>query len=176
MCRNRLHFFQGLETDRQHMAAINQEAIQELNLVLELLMPEGLPSGIQAVTSLSIHSASPTGLGGFLEPNPNGTAYIHGLRLSARFGVILQGSNLAGLRASTDAVAQAFMGADKTTLRNNGILKIVQTGSDYQRLSGAEREFRVSFDLVYEYRRVPEDIEDIIEDIPINMTLDTGDG
>jgi len=156
------------------MAAINQEAIQALNLVLGNLMPDSLRSGVEAITTLSIQSVDPTGIGGFIELNPGGTAYIHGRRIDARYMVILHGNNLANLQASANIVIDAFMGAEKESLLENGILKIVQSGNDYQALGGANRELKLTFDLTYEYRQTPEALEEVIAEIPVNLSLDPG--
>jgi len=155
------------------MAAINQEAIQALNLVLGILMPDSLRPGVEAITTVSIQSVDPTGIGGFIELNPGSTAYIHGRRIEARYMVILQGNNLANLLTSAGIVIEAFMGAEKEVLLENGILKIAQAGNDYQSLGGANRELKLTFNLVYEYRQPPEAIEEVIEQIPVNLSLDS---
>jgi hypothetical protein len=156
------------------MTAINQEAIQALNLVLGILMPGSLRPGVEAITTLSIQSVDPTGIGGFIELNPGSTAYIHGRRIGACYMVILQGNNLANLQASAAAVMEAFMGAEKEALLENGILKIVQSGNDYQTLGGANRELKLTFNLIYEYRQLPEEMEEVIAKIPVNLSLDPG--
>lgn len=156
------------------MAFINQEAIQELNIVLEVLMPDGFGTGVDVITTLSIASIMPTGLGGFIEPNPEGSAYIHGRQIEARFTVFLQGSRtrLPELQAAVGAVAEALLGAEPEIMHANGILKMAQTGSDFQSFGGSDREFKLTFDLVYEYRQEPEDIEEVIDDIPVTLTVD----
>jgi hypothetical protein len=156
------------------MAAINQEAIQALNLVLGILMPDSLRPGVEAITTLSIQSVDPTGIGGFIELNPGGTAYIHGRRIEACYVVILHGNNLDNLQVSAAAVIEAFMGAEKEALLENGILKIVQAGNDYQTLGGANRELKLTFNLIYEYRQLPEETEEVIAEIPVNLSLYPG--
>ncbi|MDA8140326.1 MAG: hypothetical protein M0036_16890 [Desulfobacteraceae bacterium] len=158
------------------MAAINQEAIQELNVVLDLIKPASLEAGVEVFTTLSIRSIAPTGLGGFIELTPGNNAYIHGRRLEARYSLILRGNNALNLQTSADRIIEAFMGADQKFLRENGILKIAQSGSDFQALAGASREIRLTFDMVYEYQQLPEESEEIIEEIPVNLTLDTNGG
>ena len=156
------------------MAFINQEAIQELNIALEVLMPDGFGTGVDVITSLSIESIVPTGLGGFVEPTAEGSAYIHGRRIEARYSVFLQGSRnrLPELQAGVSAVTEAMLAAEPEIMQANGILKMTQTGSDFQSLDGNDREFRLTFDLVYEYLQEPEDIEEVIDEIPVTLVLD----
>ena len=156
------------------MAFINQEAIQELNVALEVLMPDEFGTGVDVITTLSIDAIAPTGLGGFIEPNPDGSAYIHGRRIEARYSVSLQGSQnrLPELQAGVSAVTEALLGAEPEIMHANGILKMAQAGSGFQSLSGNDREFKLTFDLVYEYLQEPEDIEEVIEEIPVTLALD----
>jgi hypothetical protein len=156
------------------MAFINQEAIQELNIALEVLMPEDFGSGVDVITTLSIDSIVPTGLGGFVEPTTEGSAYIHGRRIEARYTVFLQGNltRLPELQAGVSAITEALLAAEPEIMQANGILKMAQTGSDFQSLGGISREFKLTFDLVYEYLQEPEDIEEVIEEIPVTLALD----
>ncbi len=154
------------------MAAINQEAIQELNLVLDTIMPDALAPGVERFTTVSIQSIAPTGIGGFIEPNPSGNAYIHGRRIEARYAVILQGNNIANLRSASNTIIEAFMGAEDALLKQNGVLKIAHTGNAYEALQGATRQLTLTFDLVYEYQQLPEESEEIIEEIPIHLSLE----
>lgn len=157
------------------MADITQEAIQELNLALSILMPDTLEPQVDMVTALCIQSVTPTGLGGFIELAPGGSAYIHGRRINARYCVILQGINLDNLQTSVNTVIETLLGAEKESLLENGVLKMTQSGNEYQTLTGNNREFKLTFDLIFEYLQSPEETEEIIEEIPVNLELDTGD-
>jgi hypothetical protein len=154
------------------VASINQEAIQELTVVLELFVPAAVSPGVDLVSSLSIQNISPTGLGGFIALNQEQTADIVGRHINAALTVWLQGNNLGNLQDSVVLVTEALLGAEKTTLVENGILSIEQTESDYRTLIGSNREFKLVFNILYEYRHPPEETQETIAEIPINLSME----
>ena len=151
------------------MSPINQEAIQDLNIAVQVLMPDSASPGVEVISTVSVQRISPTGLGGFIELNPEGNANILGRRLSAVLSVLLQGNNLANLQETADSVIEAFMGADRKTLLDNGILAIEQIDCAYRLPSGANREIELNFKLIYEYKQIPEETQEIIAEIPIHL-------
>ncbi len=154
------------------MAPINQEAIQELKTAIDALIPDPLEPGVEAVVTLTAASISPTGLGGFIQLNEEKTGDILGRRVQAMAAVFLESNNPDNLQQSATAVTEAFMGMDRQARLENNILAMNQISSEYSRLRGSDRQIELRFKVLYEYKQIPEETQDIISEIPINLGLD----
>ena len=69
------------------------------------------------------------------------------------------------------SVSESLLGADEKTLKEHGILKIEMPGSEYQKLTSQMHAYRLTFDLIYEYKEIPDEAQEVIEQIPVNLSL-----
>ena len=156
------------------MDAIDTEALDGLSEAVQSLLPEVADSGLQR--SLLVNSAriTPTGIGGFIGNNKDPRGAILGRRVEAQILITLKAETVAQLNSAVTQVTQRLLGSDRVALLGMGILKIgldnvgqVTTGTG----PTAGAESRLSFHALYEFQKVPEQADGIIQEVQINANL-----
>lgn len=119
---------------------------------------------------------SPTGLGGFVDLNSDPIGDIIGRRVDALVSVIAEMPTAAALTEAASAIIQALLTAGRKTLAAGGIQKLVfveaKPNAALTKPDGtvvATREIR--FEVLFEFLKHPEDPEDVISEIPLNLTV-----
>jgi hypothetical protein len=134
-----------------------------------------LPSAPAPAIAPQLHIAptrvTPTGVGGFVGLNHDPPGEILGRRLAARVFVTVQAGQDGSVNETVSGVTRALLGADPVELRSSGILRlslaelgpVAVSGQGQNQVSRRELEFAV----LYEYLRLPDAAEGVIERIPL---------
>jgi hypothetical protein len=154
------------------MGEINSEALARLTATVEAFLPH-----VAEPTVLTLLVAptcvTPTGLGGFVGANEDPQGGILGRRLQATALVTVGASDVGTLNTAVTTVTRAFLGADRATFLEQGILRIVLDDIGPQATSGSGNDMTVernlTFNVLYEFLKRPEKPEDVILEIPINL-------
>jgi hypothetical protein len=152
------------------MVTLNNEALKGLtDAVGRLLGPEG--PGVERSLLVSPVRVIPTGVGGFVGINAAPIGEIRGRRVEAELLITLGAGDTEQLDAATTVLARSLVGPDRVTLLQSGILRLAlaDVGRVRRTDDGAERDLR--FSVFYEFLRIPEEAEDIIQVIPIALDL-----
>ena len=152
------------------MAAINEEALEDLSVSLQVLLPEP-PGGASTTFSVQPHRITPTGVGGYVGHDPARSGDITGRRIEASVRVSASSANEAGLQSAMAAVTLAVLGAERQTLASLGFLSISQEETVVTRGTGNTRTAEMTFTVLYEYLKRPEAAEEVISTIPIRLEL-----
>lgn len=154
------------------MAGIDGDAISGLFNALDSLMPPVPDPALRPVVSLGPASIKATGVGGFVGINQEPRGDVFGRRLDATALVTVRAANAGELSAAVTSVTQALMGAERTSLRERGILRITldQVGPD---ASGpGDRAHRdLTFRIIYEFLKRPQEASGVIQEVPLNLRL-----
>lgn len=153
------------------MAAINAEALEDLSVSLQVLLPEP-PSGVTTAFSVHPRRITPTGVGGYVGHDPNRSGDITGRRIEAGVRVSASSRNRDNLRAAMAAVTLAVLGAERQTLAALGFLTISQEETAVAPGAGNTETAEMTFTVLYEYLKRPEAAEEVISEIPIHLDLD----
>jgi hypothetical protein len=155
------------------MDAISSEALEGLNAAVASLLPDVSDLSVQLIPSVAPTHIKPTGFGGFVGINEDPKGEIIGRRLDATALVTARADNTTVLNDAVTRVSHAFLGADRATLLEEGFLRVVlddmgpQTVSDSGSSSVVERD--LTFKVLYEFLKRPEEPEDVILEIPTNL-------
>lgn len=153
--------------------AINSEALAGLTAAVETLLPDTADPSVQLILLVAPVHVAPTGLGGFVATNENPQGEILGRRLKATALVNVRARDVGPLNGAVTAVIQGVLGAERSTLLEQGILRVTLDDVGVQSVSGsgsnrvAERS--LSFEVLYEFLKRPEEAEDVILEVPINL-------
>jgi hypothetical protein len=154
------------------MATINEEALEDLNVSIQVLMPEMPDRRANASVMISPINIIPTGIGGFVAFDEEHTGDVLGRRIEASVQIIIQSNIPGALREAAASVQSSFLGAERKKLLDLGILSIRQVASSFKRGAGTSREIDFVYNILFEYLKTPEEAEEKIELIPINIDLD----
>ncbi len=152
------------------MAAINQEAIDDLSVSLQVLLPDP-PGGVTRTVTVSPRRITPTGLGGYIGYDDERTGDITGRRIRAAVAIHSESNNLNNLRAAVNAVTLAVLGAERSQLAELGFLTVEGGDTVYGPGRGNTRIAEMTFDILYEYLRRPDASEEVISEIPLHVEL-----
>ncbi len=158
------------------MDDITNEALTGLTTSLQSLLPNLGAGGPQIALTVNPLSISFTGLGGFVGINDQPPGEILGRRISATvfISVITQSTDLAGppdpavLDSAEAQVRSAFLAADRATLQKTGILRI---SSGPPPAADTDTTRNLSFAVLYEFLKIPQTAEGVIQQIPITLNL-----
>jgi hypothetical protein len=148
------------------MDEISAEALTSLNTVVNGLFDGLNPTPAVAISPLKI---AQTGLGGYVGEHENPMGDLRGRRIEALVIVTVSGtSNQLNDRAL--AVHNAVMSLSRAEMVEKGILRAALDPT----VPPAEQtnSRNIGFRLVYEFIKVPEDSEGIIQEIPINLSTE----
>jgi hypothetical protein len=155
------------------VAEINTEALAGLTAAIESLLEDVVDPPVQLSLLVTPTHISPTGLGGFVGINEDPQGGILGRRLRATALVSVSALDVESLNEAVVAVTGAFLGADRGSLLEKGILRIGldNIGPRSTTGSGSNRreERRLTFNILYEFLKRPEESEGIILEVPINL-------
>lgn len=155
------------------MDAISSEALEGLNAAVASLLPDVSDLSVQLIPSVTPTHIKPTGFGGFVGINEEPKGEIIGRRLDATALVTARADNTTVLNDAVTRVSHAFLGADRATLLEEGFLRVVLDDMGPQTVSGSgsssvvERD--LTFKVLYEFLKRPEEPEDVILEIPTNL-------
>lgn len=152
------------------MAAINEEAIEDLSVSLQVLLPDP-PTGVSIDFAVHPRRISPTGLGGYVGHDPVHSGDITGRRVEATVRISASSRNHDNLQAAVAAVGLALLGAERQALAPLGFLTITQEETVIAPGAGSLETAEMTFGVLYEYLKQPEDAEEVIGEIPINLEL-----
>jgi hypothetical protein len=151
------------------MASADSEAIEALTTALTALIPGGVPAPLVAIHPRCVR---PAGLGGFIGLHHDPAGDIVGRRIDATLSVTVVADDPASLTAAITAVNRALVAADPTALRTSGVLKLALDDIGPQTAAGDGGGLRqaLSFTVLYEYLKPPEEAAGIIEEITLDVT------
>lgn len=146
------------------MDALSQEAIVGLEGAVRSLLAPASPPGEEPVVRVQPRRITPTGVGGLVgvHEEPRGTLF--GRRIEATVLVRLPDEE------ADDAIA-ALLAAGRRELARAGILRIELMAPGESTPSSPADERQLAFDVRYEFLKLPESPEGIIEEIPAGLHL-----
>lgn len=158
---------------------VDDLAIQAVNalrtFVQSLVSTVTIPS-LQTTTVVIPTRIAPTGLGGFVDFNTDPIGDIIGRRVEALVSVVAEMPTAATLTEAASTIIQTLLTAGRKTLAEGGIQKLVfvdaKPNAALTKPDGtvvATREIR--FEVLFEFLKHPEDPEDVISEIPLNLTV-----
>lgn len=155
------------------MDAISSEAFEGLNDAVASLLPDVTDLSVQLIPSVTPTYIKPTGFGGFVGINEDPKGEIIGRRLEGIALVTVRAGNTTVLNEAVTRVTRAFLGVDRATLLVEGFLRVAldSVGSQTTSGSGSSRvvERGLTFKVLYEFLKRPEEPEDVILEIPTNL-------
>ncbi|MCP4338714.1 MAG: hypothetical protein GY799_07435 [Desulfobulbaceae bacterium] len=162
------------------MDDISSEALTELSNALESMIPAFTPPALQTELLLDSIQIKPTGVGGFVTVNDNPRGTIYGRRVEARAAVTIKASDEDELRDYVKEITRSFLTQDRATLMGQGLFSItldqlspvITTGRGNNIIS----ERNVNFNVLYEYLKLPEAAETVIDTVPLDLDINQGTG
>jgi len=150
---------------------IDTAALSGLNAAIESLLEDVAAPSIQLGPMVTSARIAPTGLGGLVGANEVPQGEIFGRRLQATVLVTVGANDAAALNEAVVAVTGACLGTERALLLEKGILRITLDGVGPQAagVEDATLERALTFDVLYEFIKRPEEAEDIIAEVPINL-------
>jgi hypothetical protein len=151
-------------------------AVNSLRTFVQSLVGAVIIPSLQTTVIVTPVRITPTGLGGFVDLNIDPIGDIVGRRVDAIVTVLAEMPTAAALTEASSAIIQALLTAGRKTLVEGGIQRLVfadakpttsQTKPDGTVV--AIREIR--FEVLFEFLKRPEDPEDVISAIPLNLTV-----
>lgn len=150
------------------MDDLHQLAITALTASLENRIPEP-PQHTSFDLFVRPLRLTPTGLGNYVGQHDDPQGTILGVRITAEVVVTVTVTGQAELNQAITQLTSAILAQDPTELRPEGIFRW-QVAS-IEPISDNPRSRDVIFDVLYEFVRLPEAGEGIIETIPIDLQL-----
>lgn len=155
------------------MDEINTEALAGLTAVMESLLADVADPPVQLSPLVTPTHISPTGLGGFVGINEAPQGEILGRRLQAMALVTVSANDVDSLNEAVVAATSACVGAERGSLLEQGILRVTLDDVGPQSTSGSGNNMTVertlTFNILYEFLKRPEESEDVILEVPINL-------
>jgi hypothetical protein len=147
------------------MDEITAEALTNLDITVN-----GLFASLNPLPEVEILPTRivPTGLGGYVGEHEDPIGDLRGRRIEALALITVQGNTPNLLNERALAVQNAVLSLSRAEMVQKGILR---SNLDPDVLPAEEDDRRkLGFRLVYEFIKVPEDGEGIIQEIPINLS------
>jgi hypothetical protein len=155
---------------------LSVEALDGLTAAITDLLPAAPDPTFAPALLVQPRRIAPAGVGGFVGVHDAPRGEIYGRRLEAIAVVTVRASGSSALNTAVAGVSQALLAADRAALRGAGILRLA-AGDLGPRSAGepapggvAERD--VAFDVLYEFLKLPEAGEGVIQEIPITLDVD----
>ena len=150
---------------------IDTAALSGLNAAIESLLEDVAAPSIEVSPTVTSAHIAPTGLGGFVGANEVPPGEIFGRRLQATVLVTVSANDADALNEAVVAVTGACLGADRALLLEKGILRITldAVGPRATGVGDTTVERALTFDVLYEFLKRPEEAEDVIVEVPINL-------
>ncbi len=159
------------------MVSINNEALEALATALRSLLPPVADPDLQPSLVVLPTRIGPAGIGGVVGTNADPRGEIVARRLEATALVTVRGEDNAGLDSAVADVTRALVAADRAALQSSGILRITlgNIGSRPEERPGGgpdrAQERELTFRVLYEFLKLPEAAEGVIQEIPIDLEV-----
>ncbi len=154
------------------MDPLNSEALTGLTSALQSLLPPSNDPNLAPDLAVSPTHFAPTGLNGFVGVNHDPDGEIVGRMVKANAVVRVKSTDFADLNGAVADVTAAVVGTSRGDLRRLGILSLgVATLGDQFPSNGGPARQDVTFDVAYEFIKVPTDPSGVIAAIPIDLEL-----
>ncbi len=147
---------------------LHQLAVAALTTELAGRIPPP-PQDVTFELFLSPKRFTPTGLGNFVGRHDDPLGSITGVRLAAEALVTVTVVEPADLNPAIAQLTSTLLAQDPAALRLDGIFRWQVSAIEPNPAGPLARDVR--FDVLYEFIRLPEAGEGIIETIPIDLTL-----
>jgi len=162
------------------MDAITQEAIDALNSFIDSLIPATTLPGQEFDLLVLPTEVLPTGIGQAVGMHDDPYGEIIARRLSAEAQIAITSREDQNTQ-SVSSVTQALLNQDRTTLRENGVFRIsfselsdpVLTPGQGNNVNSTRT---ASFDVLYEFLKIPTESEGVITEIDVDMDMAVSDG
>lgn len=162
------------------MDDISSEALTGLSNLLESMIPTLIPPALQPELILDTVKIKPTGVGGFVTVNDNPKGTIYGRRVEARATITVKASDEDELGDFVKEITQSFLTQDRATLMEQGLFfitldqlsPVITTG----RANNVINKRNVNFNVLYEYLKLPETAETVIDDVSLDLDINQGSG
>jgi hypothetical protein len=155
------------------MTPIDSEALAGLTAAVRSLLPPPTDPSVQLILLTTPGHVAPTGIGGFVGTNEDPRGEIRGRLLEATALVTVRANAVGPVDGAVTEVIRAFVGADRAALLERGILRVDLDGVGPQSVSGSESnqvvERSLTFKVLYEFLKRPEEDEHVILEIPIDL-------
>jgi hypothetical protein len=157
------------------MDIISTEALQSLSVVISSVLPAVNDPVLPPQVAIFPTHISQAGLGGFIGTNLDPIGDIVGRRVEARVVITALARDAGSLQTGAATIAGAF--ADSAALRSTGILRgrLADVGLVSQQTPpGGNIQFQkdLTFELTYEFLKIPVAADDTISTIPITIQVD----
>lgn len=154
------------------MDALNMEAIHEFKIAFESFLPVITEPTVEITLIISSLNLTPTGIGGFVGVNEETQGDILGRRIAASVAVVVKAEGVDALNAAVMEATVSLVGANRTVLAEQGILRITldDVGPKMDGVADAIEQV-LTFKVLYEFLKQPQDTEEIIQQIPINLEV-----
>ena len=159
------------------MDAISAEALSSLTAAIQALIPAGNDPALKPSCFVNPIRVMPTGLGGLAGLNDTPAGEILGRRLEALVLVTARGETTDQLNTTVSAITSAVAGAERKDLSKQGIQRIVlneirpKSVVDSGGKSISEQE--VSFKVLYEFLKLPQQADGLISKVTLDMDVST---
>jgi hypothetical protein len=153
------------------------EILASLQAIVQQVLPADFDETVAIASTLFPISVKPSGLGCFIAPNANPVGDIKGYRMEADAQIRL---STTGTHASLDTALSRLMTAFSSLSRRQflalGILRVGAASIDPEvrqlgQGDNATLEQKVTYRIVYEFLKIPEDSEGVIQTIPLNLEI-----
>ena len=158
------------------MDSISSEALVGLKTVLEGMIPVVANPALQPTLLFNTTHISPVGLGGFIAMNTDPAGSIYGRRIETDVAITVKASNENQLNTAVENLTQQYLTQDRQTLVQNGLYRlqlqdigpVTTKGQGNNAISVQD----VNFKVLYEYLKLPQAAEGVMDEIPLDFDLD----
>ncbi|MCP4115968.1 MAG: hypothetical protein GY737_11285 [Desulfobacteraceae bacterium] len=162
------------------MDLINNEALAGLRALIEGMLPEAPDPAHEPKLVFSGTRITPIGVGGFIAVNDDPKGAIYGRRIETGVAITAKAVTENLLEILVDNITGTLLSQDRQTLFKNGLCRIVldglgpvtTTGQGMDRVTARD----VNFSVHYEYVRLPDVPEGVLDEIPLESDLDLSEG
>jgi hypothetical protein len=162
------------------MDLISNEALAGLRDLLEGMLPGVTNPAHEPRLSFAGTRITPIGLGGFIAVNDDPKGAIYGRRIETGAVITVKSADDEQLSNVIGDITEIFLTQDRQTLFQNGLCRIelnelgpvTTTGQGNNMVSARE----VNFSVLYEYVKLPDAPEGVMDEIPLDFDLDLSEG
>lgn len=158
----------------ERVDAIAVEALANLTTVMSSLLPPPPAPTLAPALLITPVRVSPTGIGGYVGAHPSPQGDVFGRRITARVQLSVPGSDATALDDTVEQITQAVLARDRAELAQLGILKLSLFELGPRPTPPApgpptQPRRELSFDVLYEFLKLPEEDGGVIGTIPIDI-------
>ena len=156
------------------MDAVSIEALAGLRAAIQSLLPPQADVNLQSSIAIQPASIAPSGIGGFVGVNDNPVGEIIGRRIEGTVAIGLKAATANDMSGVLSATINALLAADRATLLGQGLLQLTLAKVEAPVPgSGTAVQQQMSIQVLYEFLKIPVDAEGVIQEIPLNIQLQT---